>query len=84
MVEVVVVADMEEVVDTEEAVVAVVDEVSSNICPSPVPSADGTNKVVGRRFHLFQFCSSRWRTALVKSPITFQVIRSVTPISNTT
>jgi hypothetical protein len=47
-------ADVMEEVDIVEAAVAVVVEVSS-ICPpfAPVPSADGTNKDVGRRFHLF-------------------------------
>ncbi len=51
---VVVAAGVMEEVDIVEAAVAVVVEVSS-ICPpfTPVPSADGTNKDVGRRFRLF-------------------------------
>ena len=46
-------AVMEEAEDTAEAVVA--DEVvsSHNSLSTPVPSADGTNKDVTRRFHLF-------------------------------
>ena len=72
MVEAVAVAMEEEediVVDVEVAeVVAVV--VSSESFPPPVPSADGTNKVVGRRFYLFQCCSSRRQSALVRSDYT--------------
>jgi hypothetical protein len=46
------VADMEEV-GSAEGVAADEVVVSPNNPFSPVPSADGTNKAVGRRFHLF-------------------------------
>jgi hypothetical protein len=46
------VADMEGV-DSAEDVAADEVVVSSFDLFSPVPSADGTNKAVGRRFHLF-------------------------------
>ncbi len=59
--------DAMEVADSVEVVVEDV-VVVSQLCSlkSPVPSADGTNKADGRRFHLFQLCTSRWEQTLVE------------------
>lgn len=56
-----------------DSVVAVAADVVSQICSLdlPVPSADGTNKDAGRRFYLFQLCTSRWQQTLVRDSFTF-------------